>query len=942
MNHSFCEHPLPALHRLRLVAGIRHWALLFVVLLLGPVLANAKQLSTAIYYADNPPVNVLAQFDRLILESQNVTATQLRDLKKYGATTYAYVSVGESAPNRPWSDEIDSSSIVGENSTWGSVVLDLASANWQSLILRRTDDLVAKGYDGLFLDTMDSYQLYSKTPQARSSQEGALASLIKRIKSRHPHLRIITNRGFEVLGQIANEIEAVAAESLFRSWDNNAQEYKLVNERDRQWLLGELNNAKSRYGHDIIVIDYVPPTERSAARDTATQIAKLGFSPWVATPALDYVGVSTLEVIPREVLLVYDSRINGRQSDTDVQQMVAVPLEYMGYVPVYHDLYKEGLPARAMPGQYAGVVSWSLKNVEVEGYQEWMSNLIGSGLPVALFSHPGFNITPAVAAKMGIETVPVLDYDSMTVTKSDDIIGFEVKPLPRIEGLAMNARSNSAENSVHLRYTDNKDRHADVVVTGNWGGFAISPGDKDTMIDFMPYWVVDPFKFLRKALNLNNAPMPEVTTENGNRLWLAHIDGDAMPSWAELPGKKLGAEIIESEILDRYQMPHTISIVEGELNALPQYNDRHERMHASARRIFARENVEIATHTFSHPYSWPRLSEGSPSGKHNLPISQYHYNAHREIVGSAKYIDDNLAPPGKKTKVVLWSGDALPGEKELRIVEQAGLVNMNGGNTIISAAKPVLSNVSPMVRTVGDHLQIYAPIMNENVYTNEWTGPFDGFRRVIETLELTDQPRRLKPINIYYHFYAGTKAAMLRALKEVYEWTLTQDIFPVYVSEFVAKVPDFRSAGVARYLDGRWKISGLGDVRTLRVVDSDRWPDLRSSQNLVGARQLHDGVYIHTNGADSITFRTTSRAPSLPYLVSANAAVKDWQQSGSQLRFRLVGNVPVVAEIGAIPGALCSVRVGEKSVPGYSTGKNTVRFEFSTQDTGYAVLDCPT
>ena len=46
--------------------------------------------------------------------------------------------------------------------------------------------------------------------------------------------------------------------------------------------------------------------------------------------------------------------------------------------------------------------------------------------------------------------------------------------------------------------------------------------------------------------------------------------------------------------------------------------------------------------------------------------------------------------------------------------------------------------------------QVFAPNQNENVYTNEWRGPFYGFERVIETFEFTETPRRLKPINIYF------------------------------------------------------------------------------------------------------------------------------------------------------------------------------------------------
>jgi hypothetical protein len=63
-------------------------------------------------------------------------------------------------------------------------------------------------------------------------------------------------------------------------------------------------------------------------------------------------------------------------------------------------------------------------------------------------------------------------------------------------------------------------------------------------------------------------------------------------------------------------------------------------------------------------------------------------NLEREIVGSVDYIRKNLAPPGKAVQIMLWSGDAAPQAQALRIAENAGLLNMNGGNTIITRSFP--------------------------------------------------------------------------------------------------------------------------------------------------------------------------------------------------------------------------------------------------------------
>ncbi|MGY8875065.1 MAG: endo alpha-1,4 polygalactosaminidase, partial [Pseudoalteromonas sp.] len=104
----------------------------------------------------------------------------------------------------------------------------------------------------------------------------------------------------------------------------------------------------------------------------------------------------------------------------------------------------------------------------------------------------------------------------------------------------------------------------------------------------------------------------------------------------------------------------------------------------------------------------------------------------------------------------LWSGDATPGPKALELARDAGVLNVNGGNTDVNADNPSLSHISPIGRPERDLLyQIYAPILNENVYTNLWHGPYYGFRRLTETFEITEKPYRLKPYTIYYHFYSG-------------------------------------------------------------------------------------------------------------------------------------------------------------------------------------------
>jgi len=320
-------------------------------------------------------------------------------------------------------------------------------------------------------------------------------------------------------------------------------------------------------------------------------------------------------------------------------------------------------------------------------------------------------------------------------------------------------------------------------------------------------------------------------------------------------------------------------------------------------------------------------------------VGDYQYSPEREIAGSARFINENLAPKNKKTELMLWSGNALPEEPALAASHNAGLINLNGGFTTISKAAPSVSRISPMARTVGPYIQAYAPIMNENVYTNDWQGPFDGFRRVIETFEMTDKPRRFKPLSIYYHFYAGTKLASLRSLKEIYEWSTQQDILPIYASTYAKKVPHFRHAGVARYLDGSWKLSSLGTIKSIRVLDKSQWPQLSSSRGLVGSRQLHDGMYIHTDGSDQVVFKTTDRPTSEIHLVSANGHVEHWQRTHGGIDLRVAGHVPVTLEISRAAGA-CYIRGNGQTIRAKRTPENTVLFTFTNRDTGNVTLNC--
>ena len=281
---------IPALPLLRLLTR------LLLVLLLLPAAVRAADPAVAFFYGPQPPWDELRAFDVVVVDPDH-SGTDPRQREQADSRVFAYVSVGEVHPSRPWFAEVPKRWQVGENKPWGSVVVDQSRPEWPAFFV---DTVIAplwdKGYRGFFLDTLDSWHLVAKTPEARSRQQAGLVAVIRLLKQRFPEARLIFNRGFEILPEVHDLAWMVAAESLFQGHDPSRNAVTEVSAPDRDWLLARLGEVRERYGLPVLVIDYVKPGQRALARQTAERIRALGMIPWVATPALDSLGVGLVGV----------------------------------------------------------------------------------------------------------------------------------------------------------------------------------------------------------------------------------------------------------------------------------------------------------------------------------------------------------------------------------------------------------------------------------------------------------------------------------------------------------------------------------------------------------------------------------------------------------------------------------------------------------------------
>lgn len=876
--------------------------------------------SVAFWYAAQPPLEELAQFDWVVLEPGHVEPQQVAFLARQGSQPFAYLSVGEIDDHQAGqqAEVLAQASSAVRNEAWQSEVMDLGAQAWREHLLARAAQLQEQGYAGLFLDTLDSFMLLP--PEQREAQRQALISLLRELHQRQPQLQLFFNRGFEVLGELDGVAAAVAVESIHAGWDAQAGAFREVAESDRAWLEGQLAPLRAR-GLPLVALDYLPAQAREQARQLARRLSAEGYIPYVATPEFNVLGIGGIEVQPRRIALIYDPREADLPEATGFMHLGGL-LEYLGY-RVDYLAADASLAQQPAAGLYAGVVTWMTAGVPDDdgALEAWLAARLDESVPLAIIA--GLPVeNQALLQRLGLRREDRQLQPGLKLLEHDASLlgGFEAPLVARSRDLLPLSLLEDGPRAA-LRLADQQGRELVPVAIGDWGGIALAPYVFEESTEGRR-WILDPFAFLAQALRLPPIPAPDSTTENGRRIATVHIDGDGFPSRAEVRGTPYSGRVVLDDFIKPHALLTSVSVVEGEVGPRGMFPHLARELEPIAREIFAHPRVEVATHTFSHPFFWQpekasQREDFNPEYGFKMAIPGYdRIDFQREVVGSRDYINTRLTTPQKPVKMIFWSGDALPDAATIRMAYEAGLSNVNGGVTALTRANPSLTGLYPLLRPTEGGLQIYAPIINENVYTNLWQGPYYGFRGVIETFALTDQPRRLRGLHLYYHFYAGTKQASIKVMDEIYRDMLGQRPLSLWMSDYLERVRGLYHASLARTADGRWQLRALHGLRTVRLDPALGWPDLERSVGVAGVRDLPQGRYVHLAADRALLALRSSRDPR-PALEEANLPLSEWRYlDAHRVQFAFAGEFPLQFSVRG--GSGCRVEVAGKRYAGRS------------------------
>jgi polysaccharide biosynthesis protein PelA len=644
---------------------------------------------------------------------------------------------------------------------------------------------------------------------------------------------------------------------------------------------------------------------------------------------------STAEPVRREILALYDSRDEAHPDQTRIHRFAEMPLNHLGFVVSYWDINR-GMPVPERTAKLRGILTW-FRRAPPAAFYAWGIEQIANGVRTVVigdaglpFGTPSFTEANRLFGAIGFAlsgSVADITYAARVLYR-DELIGFERELDPVLPAFPITG-TQGADVTSHLvleHREGNQVFASSVVLTSSRGGYvANSYFVYEEPVSGRTKWIVDPFAFFRKAFDAQLMPIPDVTTLSGRRLWFSHIDGDGwnnisyIEEYRETP--TVAASVVLHKLIEPYpDLPVAVGVIGADVD------DRYgvpEAGRKAARELFALPQVEVASHTYSHPYKWsffenydrkleerlvspdetewtailgdrfrriahrlfpgltrkPDVEAGKAEEDPPRAYSEFPFDLEQEMGGSIAAAEE-LAPEGKRATIYLWSGGAEPFEDAIARTRRLGLRNLNGGDSRFDADYPSITYLAPISRTAGTQRQIYAGNANDYIYITDGQGREHGFLNLDATIAATETPRRLKPVNVYYHMYAGERPAQLAAVRHHLDAARQAALTPVSASHYAAIADGFFSTEMTRVSELGWQIRNRGALQTVRFDDASTLRvDFSQSVGVLGESRRGASLYVALDEAVEEAVVTLTREPpspvQTPYLADGRWMFRD-------------------------------------------------------------------
>jgi uncharacterized protein (TIGR01370 family) len=226
-------------------------------------------------------------YDMLVVDGQEATRRDVTELQAGGTVVLGYLSVGTIETYRPWYRLLKPYRLEAWKDWKGEFFAKVRKAGFRREIVGRiAPRILAKGFDGLFLDNVDMIENHRR--QARGMRK-----LVRRLSGlvRAEGELLFAQNGYEIIDPLIPYLDGWNREDVTGSYDFDRDRYRVNGPRRMRAAIRELRSVGGR-GLLITATDY---TRRPRGRTVRLAIANA-----CAAGALPYVSDIGLRRTPAD------------------------------------------------------------------------------------------------------------------------------------------------------------------------------------------------------------------------------------------------------------------------------------------------------------------------------------------------------------------------------------------------------------------------------------------------------------------------------------------------------------------------------------------------------------------------------------------------------------------------------------------------------------------
>lgn len=217
-----------------------------------------------------------APYDLVVVDGEEATARQVAALRAAGKVVLAYLDVGTIEPGRSWYPAAKRYRL-DYWSDWGEWYANVDASGLRALIAGRiAPGMLAKGFDGLFLDNVDMLETH---PRQRPGMTALVRSLARLVHRRGGFL--FAQNGEDVIGPLLPLLDGWNREDVSATYDFAAKRYVAVQPADSAAATKALRALRTR-GLLTLATDYVAAGDAAGAARAVSTACAAGALPFVS------------------------------------------------------------------------------------------------------------------------------------------------------------------------------------------------------------------------------------------------------------------------------------------------------------------------------------------------------------------------------------------------------------------------------------------------------------------------------------------------------------------------------------------------------------------------------------------------------------------------------------------------------------------------------------